>query len=211
MGGNVNNRANNITNFGAKPSGIPYSKNFQRITNNAGPSQRSGPNGNIKTNYNFNNNRQQNPTNSTNNNFNHHNNNNKVTNMFGNRFNNNSKLVSPNVKNAISVLNRDNSKDGRFLRNAVQKAMVVEKAAANFVQSGDFGSIMKQTLKRAFETLYCITINLRRWKETPFHLRTIKSLVFTRRPRWDNKLFRAVDIVVRMLSTRMAFVMFSAH
>ena len=29
--------------------------------------------------------------------------------------------------------------------------MVVEKAAANFVQSGDFGT-MKQTLKRAFDT-----------------------------------------------------------
>ena len=55
---------------------------------------------------------------------------------FGNRFKNNSKLVSPNVKNALSALNRDNSKDGRFLRNAVQIAMVVEKAAANFVQSG---------------------------------------------------------------------------
>ena len=57
--------------------------------------------------------------------------------MFGNRYNNNSKLVIPNVKNALSALKRDYSKDGRFLRNAVQNAMVVEKAAANFVQSGD--------------------------------------------------------------------------
>jgi hypothetical protein len=71
--------------------------------------------------------------------------------MFGNRYNNNSKLVSPNVKNALSALNRDNSKDGRFLRKTVQKAMVVEKAAANCVQSGDFSS-MKQILKRAFDT-----------------------------------------------------------
>ena len=71
--------------------------------------------------------------------------------MFGNRYNNKSKLVSPNVKNALSALNRDNSKDGHFLRNAVQKAMVVEKAAANFVQSEDFGT-MKQTLKRALDT-----------------------------------------------------------
>ena len=87
----------------------------------------------------------------SNNNVNRHNNKNKVTNSFGNRFHNNSKLVSPNAKNALSALNRDNSKDGRFLRNAIQKAMVVEKAAANFVQSGDFGT-MKQTLKRAFDT-----------------------------------------------------------
>ena len=60
-------------------------------------------------------------------------------------------MVNPNVKNALSALHKDNSKDGRFLRNVVQKAMVVEKAAANFVQSGDLGT-MKQTLKRAFDT-----------------------------------------------------------
>ena len=99
------------------------------INNNVGPSQRPGPNGNIKNNYNFNNNRQQNPTYSTNNNVNRHNNNNKVTNSFGNRFHNNSNSVNPNVQNALSALHKDNSKDGRFLRNAVQKAMVVEQAA----------------------------------------------------------------------------------
>jgi len=151
MGNSGNNRVSNIINSGFKPSGKTFNKNFQQITNNNGPSQRTGSNGNIRNNYNSNNVRQQNPTFSTNNAINHHNNNNKVTNSFGNRFNNNSKLVSPNVKNALSALNRDNSKDGRFLRNAVQKAMVVEKAAANFVQSGDLGT-MKQTLKRAFDT-----------------------------------------------------------
>jgi hypothetical protein len=71
--------------------------------------------------------------------------------MFGNRSNNNVKFVNPHVKNAVSALNKDNSKDGRLLRNAVPKAMVVEKAAANVVQYGDF-STMKQTLKRAFDT-----------------------------------------------------------
>ena len=102
MGSNGNNRVTNITNFGNKSSGNTFNKNFQRINNNVGPSQRPGPNGNVKNNYNFNNNRQQNPTYSTNNNVNRHNNNNKVTNSFGNRFHNNSNLVHPNVKNALS-------------------------------------------------------------------------------------------------------------
>ena len=55
------------------------------------------------------------------------------------------------MKNALIALNRDNSQDGRFLRNVVQKAITVEKTAAHYVQSGDFGA-MKQTLKRAFDT-----------------------------------------------------------
>ena len=123
MGSPSNHRVNYITNFGNKLSGNTFNKNFQRITNNPGPSQRTGPNGNVRNYYNSNNIRQQNPTFSTNNAFNHHNTNNKANNSFGNKFNNSTKLVSPNVKNALSALNRDNSKDGRFLRNAVQKAM----------------------------------------------------------------------------------------
>ena len=81
---------------GAKPLGKRYYKTFQTISNSAGPSQRSGPNGYVKTNYNFNNNRQQNPTNSTNNNFNHHNTKHKVNNPSENLYNN-SKLGNPNV------------------------------------------------------------------------------------------------------------------
>ena len=41
--------------------------------------------------------------------------------------------------------------DSAATMDAVQKTMVIVKAAANFVQSGDFGT-MKQTLKRAFDT-----------------------------------------------------------
>ena len=150
IGSSGNNRATNIINSGFKQQGKSFNKNFQQVYNNNGPSQRNGSNGNNRNNYNFNSNRQQNPTYSTNKAMTH-NNNNKVINSSGHRFNNNTNLVNPNVKNALSALNKDNSKDGRFLRNTVQKAMLVEKAAANFVHSGDLGT-MKETLKRAFDT-----------------------------------------------------------
>ena len=149
VGGNGIHKGNNIINSGAKPLGKRYNNNFQPFTNSSGPHQRSGPNGYVKTNYSFNNNRQQNPTYSTNNNLNHHNNKHKVNNQSGNLYNN-SKTGNPNVKNALIALNRDNSQDGRFLRNVVQKAISAEKAAAHYVKSGDLGA-MKETLKRTFD------------------------------------------------------------
>ena len=53
MGNYGNNRASNITNSGIKPSGKSFNNNFQRI--NVGPSQRTGPNGNVRNNYKSNN------------------------------------------------------------------------------------------------------------------------------------------------------------